>query len=192
MRPFLAAPALVLTAVLAAAGPAMAAPAPAWTVDKAASKVAFSSTFDGEKFAGSFRRWDAQIRFDPKNLAGSSAVVSIDTASAVTGDADRDSALPDVKWFSAKAFPKATFRTTGFKALGGNRYQAVGSLTLRGVSKPLTLPFTLVITGSQAKMNAQVSVSRLAFGVGQDEWKEASVIPDPVTVMIAVSARRVP
>jgi len=192
MRPFLATSALVLTAVLAAAAPAMAAPAPAWTVDKAASKVAFSSTFDGEKFAGSFRRWDAQIRFDPKNLAGSTAVVSIDTASAVTGDADRDSALPDVKWFSAKAFPKATFRTTGFKALGGDRYQAVGSLTLRGVSKPLTLPFTLVITGSQAKMNAQVSVSRLAFGVGQDEWKATSVIPDPVTVMIAVSARRVP
>jgi len=192
MRPFLATSALVLTAVLAAAAPAMAAPAPAWTVDKAASKVAFASTFDGEKFAGSFRRWDAQIRFDPKNLAGSSAVVSIDTASAVTGDADRDSALPDVKWFSAKAFPKASFRTTGFKALGGNRYQAVGSLTLRGVSKPVTLPFTLVITGAQAKMNAQLSISRLAFGVGQDEWKATSVIPDPVTVMIAVSARRVP
>lgn len=192
MRLFLAAPALALTAVMAAAAPAMAAPAPVWTVDKAASKLAFSSTFDGEKFAGSFRRWDAQIRFDPKNLAGSSAVVSIDTASAVTGDADRDSALPDVKWFSAKAFPRATFRTTGFKALGGNRYQAVGSLTLRGVSRPLSLPFTLIITGAQAKMNAQVSVSRLAFGVGQDEWKETSVIPDPVTVMIAVSARRVP
>jgi polyisoprenoid-binding protein YceI len=180
-----------LTALLMlAATPAAAAPAQAWSVDRAASKIAFSSSFDGQAFAGSFRRWDAVIRFDAKNLAGSSAVITIDTASAATGDADRDAALPDVPWFSAKAFPKAVFRTTGFKALGPNRYEATGALTLRGATKPLTLPFTLVITGDAAKMNAQLSISRLAFGVGQNEWKATNVIPDPVTVMIAVTARK--
>jgi polyisoprenoid-binding protein YceI len=180
---------LMLSALPAAAAPAPAT-AQAWSVDKTASKIAFSSSFDGQAFAGSFRRWDAAIRFDPKNLAGSSAVVTIETASAATGDGDRDAALPEPTWFSARAFPKAVFRTTGFKALGGNRYSAAGTLTLRGASKPLTLPFTLVITGDNAKMNAQLSISRLAFGVGQNEWKATSVVPDPVTVMIAVTARK--
>ena len=186
MRRLFAALALFLFTAL----PAAAAPAPVWTVDKAASKIAFSSTFGGQGFNGGFARWDAQIRFDPNNLAGSSAVVSIDTVSAFTGDNDRDAALKEPNWFSTKAFPKATFRTTSFKALGGGKYQASGTLTLRGQSKPLTLPFTLVITGNQAKMTARVTVSRLAFGVGQNEWKKTDVIPDPVTVNISLTAKR--
>ena len=186
MRRLLAA----LAVFFLAAMPAAAAPAPVWTVDKAASKIAFASSFGGQGFNGGFARWDAQIRFDPNNLAGSSAVVSIDTASAWSGDKDRDAAMKEPNWFSAQAFPKATYRATGFKALGGGKYQATGTLTLRGQTKPLTLPFTLVITGNQAKMTARVTVSRLAFGVGQNEWKKTDVIPDPVTVTIAVTAKR--
>lgn len=186
MRRLLAA----LAVFFLAAMPAAAAPAPVWTVDKAASKIAFASSFGGQGFNGGFARWDAQIRFDPNNLAGSSAVVSIDTASAWSGDKDRDAAMKEPNWFSAQAFPKATYRTTGFKALGGGKYQATGTLTLRGQTKPLTLPFTLVITGNQAKMTARVTVGRLAFGVGQNEWKKTDVIPDPVTVTIAVTAKR--
>lgn len=180
----------LLAAFLFAALPAAAAPAPAWSVDRAASKIAFSSSFGGQPFNGGFARWDAQIRFDPNNLAGSGAVVTIDTASAFSGDKDRDAALKEPNWFSTQAFPKAVYRTTGFKALGGGKYQATGTLTLRGQSKPLTLPFTLVITGNQAKMTAKVTVNRLAFGVGQNEWKKTDVIPDPVTVSISLTTKR--
>lgn len=181
--------ALFLILFLLVAAPAQAAPS-AWTVDKAASTVGFSSTFAGEPVGGSFRRWEAQIRFDPKDLAHSSAQVSIDVGSAATGDADRDAALPDTAWFWAENFPKATFVTRSFKALGGSRYEAAGDLTIRGVTKPLTLPFTLVITGDTARMNAAVNLNRLAFGVGQDEWKSTQVIPATVKVTIALTAHR--
>lgn len=179
----------VALAALAIAAPAWAAP-PAWTVDKAASKVAIGSTFDGQAVSGSFRKWDADIRFDPKDLAHSSAKVTIDVGSAATGDADRDAALPDTPWFYAAKYPKATFVTHSFKALGANRYEAVGDLTIKGVTKPLTLPFTLVITGDTAKMNAAVGVNRLAFGVGQGEWATTQVIPAAVQVTIALTAHR--
>ena len=86
---------IALALVCLAGAPAAAAPAPAWTVDKAASKIAFASTFGGQGFNGGFARWDAQIRFDPNNLAGSSAVVTIDTASAWSGDKDRDAAMKE-------------------------------------------------------------------------------------------------
>jgi polyisoprenoid-binding protein YceI len=180
---------LVFLLALLAASPAVAAP-PAWVVDKAASKIGISSTFDGDPVGGSFRRWDAQIRFDPRDLAHSSARVSIDVASAATGDADRDAALPDADWFWAEKHPKATFVTRSFKALGGSRYAAAGDLTIRGVTKPLTLPFTLVITGDTAKMNAAVDINRLMFGVGQNEWKSTQVIPATVKVTIALTAHR--
>ena len=183
------------TALLAAlfalvAASAEAATAPAWTVDKAASSIRFSSRFNGVAFSGVFRTWTADIRFDPANLAASSVSVSVDVASAATGDADRDQALPTGDFFDAARFPRASFVAHGFKALGGGRYRADGTLTLRGVSKPLALPFALAITGPRAHMTATLGVDRLAFGVGQNEWRKTDVIPAAVGLAIQVDAQR--
>ena len=185
--------AILSFAVVLIAEAAGAAPAPAaWTIDKTASSLRFTSSMAGESFTGAFRRWDAAIRFDPANLAGSSVAADIDVASAVTGNPDRDQALPTATFLDAPAHPHATFVVHGFTALGGGRYQAVGVLTLRGVAKPLTLPFSLAITGSQARMTGSVAINRLAFGVGQGEWQATDAIPASVTVSIALSARRAP
>ncbi len=171
---------------------AAAAAPPTWTVDKAASSLRFTSSMAGESFTGAFRRWDADIRFDPANLAASSVTATIDVASAATGNPDRDQALPTDTFLDAPAYPRATFVARRFTALGGGRYQADGVLTLRGVSKPLSLPFTLVIQGGQAKMTSQVAINRLAFGVGQGEWKAVTTIPAAVTVSVVLAARRTP
>jgi polyisoprenoid-binding protein YceI len=176
--------------VSAIASAALAAPPPAWVPDKTASSIRFSSSFNGAAFSGGFSRWDADIRFDPANLAASTVAVSIDVASAATGDADRDQALPTPAFFSAARFPRATFIAHAFTALGGNRYQAIGTLMMRGVARPLTLPFTLVITGGQARMSAAIAINRLAFGVGQDEWRKTDALPAAVNVAIGLTARR--
>ena len=176
--------------VLALATIASAAPAPAWVVDKAGSSVRFSSTFNGSPFSGGFSRWDADIRFDPADLAGSQVTATIDVASVSTGDPDRDQSLPTPVFFSAAKFPHAVFSAHTFTAQGGGHFQAIGTLTLRGVTKPLTVPFTLVMTGPKAKMNASLSLNRLAFGVGQDEWAKPTAVPAAVTVTIALNAHR--
>ena len=176
----------VLAAAIAAAPITAAAAPPAWVVDKTVSSVRFTSSMAGESFSGAFRRWDADIRFDPANLAASSVVATFDVASAGTGNADRDQALPTA------TFLKASFVAHGFSAAGPGRYVANGILTIRGVSKPLALPFTLAITGSQAKMTATTAINRLAFGVGQDEWKATTTIPAAVAISIALTARRAP
>jgi polyisoprenoid-binding protein YceI len=183
---------LGLVACLALLAPAALAapPPPAWTVDKTASSIRFTSSFNGAAFTGSFSRWSADIRFDPANLAASSVTATIDTASAASGDADRDQALPTDAFLAAAKFPRATYAAHAFKALGGGRYEAIGELTLRGVTKPLTLPFTLTIAGGQARMNATMALNRLAFGVGQDEWRKTDAIPAAVNIVIAVTARR--
>ena len=186
MKPVL----FAVAAVVIAAAPAYAAPAPSWVVDKAASKIGFSSSMSGEAFSGSFGKWDSVIRFDPKNLAGSSVTTTIDMTSAVTGDEDRDESLPTAQWFAASTYAKATFAATKFKTLGGNRYQADGTLTLRGVSKPVSLPFTLTINGDVARMTSSINLNRLAFGVGTGEWASTTVVPANVRVDISLTARR--
>jgi polyisoprenoid-binding protein YceI len=186
MRPLLLAALLALAPALAPAAPAL------WVVDHAASKLTFASSVSGAPFTGVFRRWDAVIHFDPGDLAHSDVAATIDIASAFTGDADRDAELPDQDWFWTSRFPQATFVAHGFQRLGPGRYAAPGVLTLRGVGKPLTLPFTLAITGVNARMNAQISLNRLAFGVGQGEWAAVDTIPAGVTVGVELTAHRAP
>ena len=175
-------------ATVAVAGPVLAAPV--WTVDKAVSRVGFVSSMNGEAFEGAFGRYDAKINFDPRDLKSSKVVVAIDVTSAVTGDQTRDESLPTKDWFWAEKFPRATFVSTGFTDLGGGRYQAAGNLTLREVSKPIVLPFTLAISGDTAKMTSAIVVNRLVFGVGQGQWKTEEAIPARVTVRISLTAKK--
>lgn len=178
-------------AVALAAAPALAGPAAKWTVDQGASKLSFNGAMNGEAFTGAFRRWTADIAFDPKNLAGSKASVSIDVGSAATGDADRDQALPTADWFAAAKFPKATFVTSSIKNTGKDHYVAQGALAIRGVSRPVSLPFTLDISGTTAKMNGQLILDRTTFGVGQGQWANGQVVDTKVTVDVAVTAHKV-
>jgi polyisoprenoid-binding protein YceI len=181
--------AFILFTASALAAPAFAAPAPRWSVDTAASRVGFIGSMNGQAFNGAFRRWDSRIAFDPKNLVGSSVVVVIDMASAVTGDASRDEALPTADWFSTALFPRATFTASSFKNLGGDRYQAFGYLTIRGIRRPVVLPFHLVIANGAAKMHGAITIDRRLFGVGQAQWATGDAVATAVQVNIAINAR---
>lgn len=183
--------ALALTAAVLTPAAALAAP-PTWTVDKAASKLTFTSAVSGAAFTGRFARWDAAIHFDPKDLAHSDVAATIDIASAATGNADRDAELPDQDWFWTSHFPRATFVAKSFKTTAPGRYVATGVLTIRGVAKPVSLPFALTINGAAAHMTAAVALNRLAFGVGQGEWSATDTVPASVTVKVDLTARRAP
>lgn len=179
--------------LLLAAAPAVAsaqAAAPTWVPDKAASRVGFRAAMNGEGIDGRFSRWDAQIAFDPKNLAASRVTATIDLASAVTGDGARDEALPSSDWFDVRRHPRATFVTRRIRSTAPGRYVAEGDLTLRGVKRSLNLPFTLAITGDVAKVSGSVAIDRTAFGVGQGQWRTGAAVATAVTVQVALTARR--
>jgi polyisoprenoid-binding protein YceI len=176
--------------LVAAAVLALPASAATWVVDKAHSKLGFRGTVEDQPFDGQFRRWDAQISFDPKSPATSKAVVTIDTGSAFTNDKDRDESLPGDEWFAVKAFPRATFTTTKFVDLGGGKWQAVGDLVIKGVKRPVVLPFTLAINGDVAKMSGAMVLDRTAFNVGSGRWKSADEVGTKVTVQVDLTARK--
>jgi polyisoprenoid-binding protein YceI len=117
---------------------------------------------------------------------------TIDVASAATGNGDRDAEIPDQDWFWTSHFPRATFVARNFQAAGPGRYVAAGTLTIRGVAKPLSLPFALVINGASAHMTGAVPLNRLAFGVGQGEWAATDSVPAGVTVNVDLTAHRAP
>jgi len=141
-----------------------------WTIDAAKSTLGFSGTQTGSKFTGHFGKFDGTISFDPAHPEAGHAKINIDIASATTGDKQRDGAMPGHDWFNVAAFPAAVFEAQSFKSKGGNAYDAVGTLTIRGVSKPVTLPFTLDIQGNSAHAKGHLDLVRSAFGVGQGPW----------------------
>ena len=175
-----------LTALLLAT-PAIAAD---WTVQPDKSHLGFSGTQTGAPFKGSFGKWTAEIGFDPAHPEAGHAKVTIDLASARTGDTQRDTALPQSDWFDVKHFPQATFEATSFTPKGGNAYEAAGKLTIRGITKDVLLPFTLAITGDGATAKGHLALVRTAFGVGQGPWTNGDWVALEVGVDVDLVAVR--
>lgn len=179
----------VTPAVVPDAPPPPAAGPVAWKVERGAA-LAFATSWSGDPIEGRFDRWTADILFSPDALDRSKVTVSIDLASVNSGDPQKDASLPSSDWFDAATHPKAIFTARRFEQTGPGRFVAHGQLSLRGVSRPLDLPFRLKIVGDRAEVSGVTSLDRTAFGVGQGEWKSTDQIPAKVTVRIALTARR--
>jgi polyisoprenoid-binding protein YceI len=166
--------------LLALALPGLASAAD-YAVQPAGSKLGFSSSFQGQSFDGSFGQWTAAISYDPAKVAGSKFDVDVDLASVKTGDKDRDGALPGSDFFNIAKFPKAHFVTTGFRQ-NGAQVIADGNLTLRGVTKPVSLNVVFKSQGTGATMDVTGAVKRLDFGVGGGDYADTSVIANEVKI----------
>jgi cytochrome b561 len=164
--------------------------ATAWTVDKAASSIAFTGNHAGKDFAGRFPDWDGHIWFDPNNLSGSKVVVLVRTGSVITGDATQEGSLREPEWFDPEAAPVARFEASNFRALGGDRYEASGALFLKDRNAPVVLPFTLSITGDQAKASGTLELDRTALNMGMISDPAAEWVSQMIGVSVTVSARR--
>lgn len=175
--------------VLAAAAPAVAAPA-TWQVAPAQSSITFSGVHAGSPFSGKFGQWTAQIAFDPADLPHSSAHVVIATASGKTGDSFRDTTLGEEEWFDPAHFPRATFVTTKISAAGAGRYVADGVLTIKGKAVPVKLPFTLKTAGATATMTGSTAIDRLAFNMGNKSDATGAFVSKQITLTIAVTAKK--
>ncbi|WP_212377310.1 YceI family protein [Acetobacter persici] len=161
-----------------------------WTLDPAHSTLAFSGKQTGTPFSGHFGAFDGTISFDPEHPEAGQAHVTIVLSSGVTGDRQRDGALPGKDWFDVAHFPSAIFDARNFRATGGNAYEAVGTLTIRGISKPVTLPFTLDINGSALHVKGHLDLVRSAFGVGQGPWATGQWVALEVGVDLDITAQR--
>ncbi len=173
---------LALASLLLAAAPAAIA---ADYVQAPGSTLVFASNYQGETFTGKFGGFTTTLSFDPANLATSKLDVAIQLAGTQTGNGDRDGTLVSADFFNVAKFAQARYTATKFRSLGGNQYAADGTLSLRGVSKPVTLTFTWT-PGAQPVLAGKATVKRLDFGVGGGDWADTSTIPNEVAISTKV------
>jgi len=154
-----------------------------WLVVKADSHVNFTASLQGKEFTGGFETYDTMIDFKEDAVDEASVTATIYLSSVFAGDKERDAALPGKEWFDVKKFPKAVFQSDDFVKTSDGQYEARGTLSMKGKSQPLTLPFTLDIDGARAEMEGKVTIDRTIWEVGTgnwstDEWASTDVVVD--------------
>ncbi len=161
-----------------------------WIVDVENSSVTFEGVQEGALFDGRFNRFDAAIRLNPDDPAGAEIHAVIDMASVDAGDTDRNDALPTREWFHTKSFPVARFTSTEVRRAADGNYEAVGSLSMKGATRPVVLPFTLEVTGDTARAVGTIALDRTDYSVGEGEFADGKFVDAAVDVTVDVSATR--
>lgn len=146
----------------------------------AGSSIGFVSKQMGVPVTGRFGKFTAQINFDPDHLAASKARIEIDMASIDAGNSDANDEVKGKDWFDIRQYPAARFVSTGIKSVGGGRYEATGKMTIKAVTRNVTIPFTANMENSMATLDGGLTISRLQYGVGAGEWADPDTVADEV------------
>ena len=171
----------VVSCVALVAAAAAAGNVAGYSADPQQSRLEFSGVQAGAEFKGVFHKFTAAVDFAPDALAGSRIDVQIDMASVDSLDKDRDTTIRGKDIFDVTHNATAHYVTkTISKTAAG--YAAVGSLTLRGVTKDVPIEFQFTPAAGGAKLAGSAKLNRLDFGVGQGDWKSTETIGDAVKI----------
>ncbi|PKO58699.1 MAG: polyisoprenoid-binding protein [Betaproteobacteria bacterium HGW-Betaproteobacteria-19] len=179
----------VTTAALFAFGLATSASAAEYTrVDTASSRITFKYTQMGVGMDGHFERFGASILFDPARLEAARASFELQLDSIDTGLTEANEDVKGKIWFDTAAHPVATFKSSGFKALGDNRYEVSGTLTIKGRSRNVSAPFTLTPADKAADVNGTFTLKRSDFAIGEGEWADVVILADEIRIAFQLRA----
>lgn len=150
--------------VLMAARPALA-PKP-HVVDKNHSEINFVADARLLSAHGFFSKWDADIQLDAQNLEASTVAITIDASSVDTRVTMRDNHLKSDAFLDVAKYPNITFKSVSVKKTGENKLAITGDLTMRGVTKRIVVPATMVFYEKGAgRFRGEFKVNRMEYGV---------------------------
>lgn len=151
-------------------------------VDTKASTVTFFYKQMNVPMDGKFGKFSAQLAFDPAKPGKAQAKIDIDVASIDTGSAEANEEVLGKLWFNAKAYPVASFVSSGVKSLGGNRYEATGKLSIKGKTRDVVTPVTFQPNGASGVFEGAFAIKRLDYAIGEGEWTDVSAVADDIQI----------
>jgi len=168
----------------------------AYAIDKMHSEVAFQVRHLLTKVRGRFSDFAGTIQFDEQHPENSSASLTIDASSVDTATADRDQHLRSGDFFAVDAYPTITFKSSRVVRKSPDTYDLVGTLTIRGVAKEITLPVTYLgtakdLTGStRAGFETGITINRKDFGLAWNAALETGgfLVGDEVQLSVSIQA----
>ena len=152
------------------------------------SAISFEFRQMGVPVAGGFKRFATQMVFDPAKPEAASARIEIDLASIDAGSVEADEESASKLWFNRSAYPKAVFTSSQIRALGNNRYEMRGTLTLKGKSRPMVVPVMYRPGQNAATFDGAFVLKRLEFGIGEGMWSDVATVANEVQVKFRIAA----
>jgi polyisoprenoid-binding protein YceI len=156
------------------------------TVVSDAGEIRFTARYEGQPLDGVFPRFRVELQVERPGGEPRGLRVTVATGSADMNDREVNEELKTPTFFDASNWPEAVFSSETIKSDPDGTYSAVGTIEVKGATLPLTVPFRLDDTGRERELTGEVSVSRLAWGVGLGEWAQTDLIADEVVVRFRV------
>jgi polyisoprenoid-binding protein YceI len=168
-----------------------------YTIDPAHSRIGFVARHAMiTKVRGSFDEFEGSGVFDATDPQNSSLNLTIQTKSIDTRNADRDNHLRSNDFFDMEEYPEITFASTNVEAADSTHFNVTGDLTIKGITKSLTVP--LEFTGGAVDpfgnhrigLEGAVEINRKDWGVNWNAMLEAGgmLVSEKVTLEFEVSA----
>ncbi|MEF7615320.1 YceI family protein [Aquincola sp. MAHUQ-54] len=178
---------LLVRALLAAAVWAAASASPAWAqadakLVPAQSDIQFTSRQMGVPVDGKFRKFDAQVAFDPKKPETARIGLTIDLASISLGAPESEAEVVKPLWFNTAKFPQASFQSTTVKPTGAGKFDVAGKLTIKGQARDVVVPVALAQAGGTTTATGAFTIKRGDFKIGEGEWADTSMVANDVQV----------
>jgi polyisoprenoid-binding protein YceI len=137
---------------------------------------------------GKFKRFSSQLNFDPAKPAAAKASFDVELASVDTGAPEGDQEVAGKPWFNTKVFPTAKFVSTGVKALGGNKYEVAGQLSIKGKTQDVVVPATFTPQGNSGVFDGSFTIRRADFSIGEGSWAKFDIVANDVLIKFRITA----
>ncbi|MDD5247779.1 MAG: YceI family protein [Rhodocyclaceae bacterium] len=146
------------------------------------STLAFVYKQMGVPVEGRFKKFAARISFDPARPAAAKAELDVDLASIDTGSSEGDDEVAGKGWFDTQHFPQAKFVAGGVKALGGNRYEVSGKMSIKGRTRDVTAPFSFSQQGNVGVFDGAFVLKRADYAIGEGEWADFGTVANEIQI----------
>jgi len=157
-----------------------------WNADATNAKVSFTVKGPFGTVHGSFTGLKATIKFNEKDLPGSSVLASVEAKTVSTGIGLRNHDLRSKEeWLNTDKYPQITFRFKKIEKIDKG-YKALGELTLKGITKPEEIPFTFTSTGATGLFKGQFSIKREDFNIG----KQGGSVGGEIIIILEVPVKK--
>ncbi len=167
-----------------------------YQIDKAHSEVSFRVRHLLTKVRGRFTDFEGHVDFDAEDPTHSAVSLRIQAASIDTDEPARDTHLRSADFFAVDEFPALTFSSTAIRARGENEYDVIGTLTIRGVVRTVTMPVTLLGAardpwgGERVAFEGDTTINRKDYGLTWNATLETGgfLVGDEVRISVSVQA----
>jgi len=180
-----------------ATAPALTELTGSYTLDPAHTRIGFVARHAMvTKVRGAFNEFEGTATLDGANPANSSAQVTISTASIDTRNAQRDGHLRSNDFLAMDEYPQITFVSTGARQVDDSTFELTGDLTIKGVTNPITIPFSFEGAAKDPFGNLRVgfegavTINRKDYGITWNAALETGgvLVSDKVTLEFEISA----